>query len=137
MAKQEDRPSWGQGFAALPPVVGIPGLIRPTRIAGLVGNLVGMTLCIHVLDPLRGLRPGLAERVDQRPVEVDCRNDIPVADRLHAEGVSGCRIGCLICHGYIVLSWSGAWSSTAGCRRRCRAQRRWPGPRPQARRTIA
>jgi hypothetical protein len=44
VAKQQDRPSRGKGLADLPPVVRIPGFIRPLGIAGLVGNLMGMTL---------------------------------------------------------------------------------------------
>jgi hypothetical protein len=39
VAKREDRPGWGQGVADLAPVVGIPGLVRPTGVAASVGNL--------------------------------------------------------------------------------------------------
>ena len=44
VAKQQDGASRGKGLADLPPVICIPGFIRPIGIAGPVRNLMSMTM---------------------------------------------------------------------------------------------
>ena len=44
VAKQQDRTSRGKGLADFAVIVGISGFISPFGVAGLVGNLVRMTL---------------------------------------------------------------------------------------------
>src|ERR1700676_1946473 len=88
VAQQQDRASWRERFADLSPVVRIPGLVRPSGIAGLVRDLMGVTLRVRVLNALRSVLAGAAEEIDDRPTEVDHRNDVPAFDRLRAEGVS-------------------------------------------------
>ena len=64
VAQQQDRASGRQSFADLLPVVRIPGLVRPLGIAGLVRDLMGVTLRVRILNALRGLLSSSAEEID-------------------------------------------------------------------------